>query len=212
MPVKRLPKELVERLRKASARLRLGKMKNIDHRLKLPQHGRPYRRKFNPEDISMYPGRVREINVSRNYPDIKVVLKVIHDDFAQNVVKQIKEIVAKHNRMFLPEKYVLRMPYAYVINNDIIAMSKANFPSVKEIFRDKTPRARRMINSIRREILDIENRNLSYREAEEELSKVWRQLSQNLGSLPNGAIADSNMLLLGYKNGKYVFIPLMDSY
>jgi len=85
MPVKRLPAKLLQQLRSLAARSRkrqfggkqidlaLGRMKNIDHRMNT--HGID---RLKPDAIELCGRRVRQMNVSKNFPGVELVLKRTH--------------------------------------------------------------------------------------------------------------------------------------
>lgn len=143
MPVRRLPKALVERLRhlveaeerKAALQKRgirtygvLGRSKNIDYRKDSALLVDNY-------DLTRSWGyRVRVINVSHNFPRIgEVVIKRVHVFSAQITIDKINEIVSIHNKKYSPENYILLKPNAFAIGDDLVAMAKTNAPSVGEI-------------------------------------------------------------------------------
>lgn len=191
MPVKRLPKKLVKRLRAAAPKLEtaLGKMKNLDHRrINL----------WNNEleiKCALVPGtRVREMNVSRNFPKTKLALKRVHESTAAETIKKICSLVRQHNSKHKPKNYTLVPPKAYAISSDLIAMAKTGAPSMMEIMDEKTPRAERMVEELRSKHGLGKSKLVSY------AGKICGSTGWTY----------SHVLLLGANKGKPVFMPLLD--
>jgi len=198
MVIKPLPKELIKRLKKVSHRLNIGKMKNID-----------YRTEKNPlqiDNTEFFGYRVREMNVKRNFPEEKVVLKKIHSNLsAKEKIKKIKEMVREHNKKFKSEKYELREPFAYAINDKTIAMAKADFPSASEILGflremtlKPTERGKKFFEKLKKE----------YNVNEEQLKEAVYEITKN------SAFREDHLLLVGCKKEKnkikFIFVPLID--
>ena len=95
MPAKTLPKKLVARLTRTSEILNrsLIRMKNIDHR-----RNHPSRRviKKSSEVAGVWGGRIRQLDVSRNYPGVELVIKKTHNLSFQKATTELQEI--KHKR------------------------------------------------------------------------------------------------------------------
>jgi len=138
MPAKSLPKKLVNRLEAVAPVIDryLGSMKNIDYR----------KRGFSdPKDISSWGYRVRQMNVSRNYPGVELVIKKAHFSVAaKSEIKKIQKRVMRYNgktkRLIgiiknkgKKRNHVLREPIAYDIGNGLVAMAKTNKPSLSEV-------------------------------------------------------------------------------
>lgn len=204
MPLKPLPNSLVERLRKGFAkpeRLQmLKRMENIDHR-----SGKLVRWMRAASEIEMPGKRVRQMDISRNYPQVKLALKVPHGTTerfvtAQETIDRVHGMVDIHNQRFKKEtEYRLLKPYAYAITPKLIAMSKTDAPSVEEVLggrknQERTERGIRMLCLLKK-------RNGLQKEDIERIAQTLR--------LRTG-ILDGNMLLLGAEKGKLVFMPLVD--
>ncbi len=201
MPVKPLPRELVARLKRVGRKIgretfkeggnpigpRLGRMKNIDHREKDP------RRMAFPTDTVGWGGRVREMNISRNFPDVKLAMKRAHHGTARETIVEIRKRVESHNAEYKPQEYVLRMPYAYAISRDLIAMSKTNAPSLEEVVRQANPRGRKVL-----EMLQAQGFTL------EKLRAVSQLVVKRTGW------RDTNLLVVGTSKGKLLLLPLLD--
>ncbi len=208
MPVKPLPKKLVKRLERVSAviskkrELRssgeetsfLGRMKNVDAR---KQHY-PERSFKNPVNSSLLFGRVRKMNVSRNYPEVSLVVKRKHYFVNNNEVGAVNEIIDRVNSSKEKGNYVLRKPFAYEIGNDLIAMAKTNKPSVADIIGKKpTERGKSFFRKLSKK----------YRVTEQELKSYFRNLKEL------SLFEERNVLLLGVtKDKKFIFMPLVDLY
>lgn len=198
MPVKKLPKKLVTRLKKAAPAVErfLGSMKNIDHRKDFPEA-----RGIQKNSTHAWGRRVRELNISRNFPRTKsVVIKMAHSVGAEGTIKTLSEKVREHNKRFGKENYVLLEPKAYAINRDVLAMAKANNPNIHEIIgsgrwqEDKTRRGKIFFKKLKNK----------YNVSEEQLETAAEQVFERTG------IQRANLLLLGFKKGKFIFMPLVD--
>jgi len=200
MPVKSLHPKLVADLRAHHGiigRL-LGRMKNIDHR----QDRTPWIPK---EDSYEYGRRVRQMNVSRNYPETELVIKRVHPTTwspyitAKQTIDRLRALVKGDNQQQAkPKGYELRMPEAYAIGEDLIAMAKTDHPSVEEMIGighlDKTDRGGKLLRELKRK----------HRIDEYDLVKANDEVRARTGIQP------ANLLVLGYENGKFVFMPLVD--
>lgn len=198
MPVKPLPKTLVSRLKRVSPKIdkALGRMKNIDHRISLIYVG--------SNDTGEFGNRVRQMNVSRNYPRVKLVVKRVHDATAKEVIKAVKENVRNHNKFLkvrgLKEKvgYVLREPIAYDIGGDLVAMAKTDRPSLHEVLGCiEFPRTDRGIQF-------FGQLSKKYGVTKKQLKMATKQICSDT------TFGQRNILLLGVKEGKFVFMPLVD--
>ncbi len=215
MPTKPLPKKLVSRLKKITDKREqrkrfkqgkeeisgnLGSMKNIDHRRNDPEIKQLLA--LNPKNISSAGGRVREMDVSKQFPGIKLVIKKIH--VAPNSIKEIneiKKIVKSHNKSFEPENYVLREPIAYALGNGLVAMAKTNKPNLDEILgsNGKTIRGQEFFRKLKKK------HRVTKTQLNEAFGRFYRRTKTKYIDFPT-----RNILLLGVKNGKFVFMPLVD--
>lgn len=149
MPTKRLPQNLVARLRKyvkAGALVpdALGRMKNIDGRR---DHWRIVLESQNFQDDwkrAKFPGsRVRQMNISRHYPknksgkpSLELVLKRVDDRNAREVLVWVKKTVKDFNRKNKERGIRILEPNAYPIGNEIIAMAKSHCPTAGILLKD----------------------------------------------------------------------------
>ncbi len=210
MPVKKLPRKLVQRLKRLVKRenvknqpsrdsdsLRiyslLGRMKNIDHRRNDPLLGHAPR-----EATGYFARNVREMDVSRNYPKEKLVIKRVHGGTARETIKFVRNLVSRHNNEKKPEKYKLVMPKAYAIGENLVAMAKTDCPSIGEIIGGREYNTQRG-ETFLKEKLGVEKFALS--RASDELRK---NLSEYLIDYK------SNIIVLGMNRGKFIFMPLVD--
>ena len=205
MPVRKLPKALVEILRKMVARQSqkahperiyrtLLLARNIDHRyVSDRQH---------PQAIIKFMSRVKVISVKRQFPQVgEVVIKKVHGGAtAQETIDVINFRVKFHNERFKPKNYMLLKPNAYAIGEDLVAMAKTDAPAVAEIL------------SVGESYGDVTNRGTEFFE------RLKKKYEIQQGQLRKAAdevrrrtnIAYCNLLLLGYQNGKFIFMPLVD--
>lgn len=202
MPVKTLPKKLVKRLKNASPVISryLGRMKNIDHRSDL--------RNNSIESTSTWGRRVRQMDVSKNYPKTELVIKRTHkksvsdsDSNARRTVSFIRGMVKKHNSKYGAESgYVLIVPKAYAIRKDLIAMAKTDCPSIEEITgnpEDRTQRGKMFFEKIQ------EKYGVTEQQLDDKFNLLWRRIRR---AEPD----KGNIVLLGYKKGAFIFMPLVD--
>jgi|SRR3989338_4280595 len=225
MTQKPLPKTLVQRLRrivrnthKKDGSLKrvyraLGRMQNIDHR-------HPERTQdIAPHDTKSWGGRVRKMNVSRNYPHTSLVLKRTHWRGAKPTItglrrrvrihnalattaKAIGKIVSRHNRLFRPRAYRLLVPTAYAIGKDLVAMHHAEFVNVEEIVGlhndpwdsiGTTERGRQLFLHMAEKGANIDT-----------LRRICEQVYRRTG------IQHMDLLITGFENNQFVLLPLID--
>ena len=200
MPIKRLPESLVQRLRqlvKKSGKQRaftaLGRMENIDHRRDyLRVEGVPHK-----HSTTDWGRRVRQMNVSRNYPNVDLVIKRTHGFSAEEAKAHLEEEYRQFNQA-KPTKFVLKKPIVYVIGPDLLAMSRADFPSIAEVIggRDyESPRGTDFFHG-------LETKHGISREDLRVAFKEWKK----------GHSFKRNTLLLGFQKGKFIFMQLPDIY
>ena len=205
MPAKTLPRKLVARLTNASEALdrSLARMKNIDHR-----RNHPARKviKTSPEVAGVWGGRIRQFDVSKNYPGVELVIKKIHNFRFQKATTELQEIKRKvlvHNQNLINQgikaNYVLREPIAYDLGNGLVAMAKTNKPSLEEIFG-----CSRLSPTIKG-IKFFRKLSKKHKLAKKQLKDAAEQV-QKEASLDRG-----NLILLGVdKQRRFIFMPLVD--
>ena len=202
MPLRPLPPELVARLMRVGRKIgretfkeggnpinpRLSRMKSIDHRKKDPRRANIF-----PEDTRWWGGRVREMNVSRNFPGVRLAIKRTQHATARETIAEIRKRVDSHNAEYKPKEYVLLMPHAYDISQDLIAMSKTNAPSLEEVVRQANVRGRTVFGMLQAQGFTLEKlRSVSKRVV---ARTGWR---------------DTNVLIVGISKGKLLLLPLLD--
>jgi hypothetical protein len=213
--LKPLPKTLVERLRKAqekkgslqvstklvpwrfsytNADRLMARLKNADHRSVRQQY------------INSPGGRVREFDVSRNYPKLgKIIFKRTHNRTAQWEINAVQEVVKKHNQMFSPNNYVLKVPRAYAISDKLVVMAKANFPSISEIISSKqvlqTTRGKDFFNSLSEKKDGVKN-----------FQNAVSELKTNVSLMTGTEFRGDHFIVVGFKKGQFIFVPLIDVY
>lgn len=202
---KKLPKSLVQRLRKffdvpeKNRNNRGGffnSLTNIDHR-------------HYPGLRADYGYSIRSLNVSRNYPKIKdVVVKRLHDHSNSskkfsNHLNYFKKLVKNINNSERANEFVFLNPIAYKVGGDFVAMAKADHPSLFEImaaepnrFDEKpTKRGKKAYDQLKKaNKLDLVFSHASY-------------------FLIDFRMVEANILFLGFsKQGKPVYVPLFDMF
>ncbi len=214
MVLKPLPDKLVSRLkgiieerggkRGEDELIRMmGRMRIADHRYHIRDrdielNGRLFKA-LARSDTSDWGRRVRELNVSRNFPRAPIVLKISHSRFPNVLIRQIKAKVINHNENFRNSSYILREPHAYLLWDRVIAMSKTDRPSLVEIMgrkRQITTRGLRFLRKMQRQ------HGFSRRKLLDAASKLWERTGIDPG----------NFLFVGVNRGKFVFVPLIDVY
>ena len=223
MPLGTLPKPLIIRLRKVIAhgerivewptitRIEkvMARMKNADHRGELVKgmHMPTY-----------FPGgRVRELDVHKSYPAVgKVIVKRVHEITAPRLIRLLRRMVDMHNARFPSKLYTLRKPVAYALNEEYVAMRKVSFPSVAEIVGSG-------YFSLATNIKQWDGKSVTARGTEyfaelarkhpactkEALMRAVTELEYHTDGVYH-RIYDSNVLLTGFANGKFIFVPLID--
>ncbi|MDO8627272.1 MAG: hypothetical protein Q7K42_02300 [Candidatus Diapherotrites archaeon] len=200
VPIKPLPVEVVERIRRIIAKRReefLGKMKIGDHR------SRDYKKKGNKYFEAI---RVRLAEVIRDFHS-SIVLK--YEEDAQITVNMLRKFVEKHNEQFGSKDYYLQTIPVAVVHENVIAMPFVDAPSVEEIIGDhfgecKTQRGNNFFKQLQR-TTGITKNDISI--AFEKLG-AKDEVMQNLGI--HNSDSQDQIILLGAKNGKPVFALLTD--
>ncbi|MDO8537726.1 MAG: hypothetical protein Q7S21_02475 [archaeon] len=237
MPVKSLPRKLIRRLRKVAPRIESvhHKMKNVDSRkpeeISVEENARKY--------LLDMPGyRVRQMNVSRNYPKAELVIKRAHGKqnrllSAEGTIRYVRTVVKNHNIRFSPKNYELIEPVAYPISKNLIAMAKTNAPQVNQVmtvllsYLDLSPSKIKILKELKSRVgitetylkFSVVNAVKETRAAQalvrkfdaekvnlEELFTACLDVSENSG------IDFNNLLVLGFRNGKFIFMPLVDEF
>ncbi|MFH0970717.1 MAG: hypothetical protein V1776_04640 [Candidatus Diapherotrites archaeon] len=202
MPHKRLPAQLIARLRKANKRLlkdeRVERWENIDHRKDYPPLSDELKQ-VGKISVDWWGGRVRLLKLRKENSPVKVVIKKDHPP--GDSIRRINKLVAEHNLRYHPNNYVLLPVRAYPLNENYIAMGYTNRPSIEEIISSEC--------STKRGFLFLTRLAKRHQMKEEDLRQRLRDAAFNV-SYRTG-ISIINLLLLGIRNGKFVFVPLVDS-
>jgi hypothetical protein len=226
MTVGTLPKPLVVRLRKAvsygekpvrwpEVNVRrhekvMGRMKNADHR--------HYREGgWGWDSIHLFGGRVRELDVHRNYPELgQVIIKRVHEIEALRLIRLLRRTVDMHNGRYPNKSYTLRKPVAYAIGERYVAMRKVAYPSVAEI----TGGGYLNVADLKRMWDPNFATARGFKFFEEvarghpkctiaALKEAVMELEYNTDAVYH-SIHNTNILLTGFEKEKFVFVPLMD--
>ena len=194
MPVKRLHPHLVKRLQRVAHRLltpaRVRRMKNIDHRKE---------RHSIPMDGIAGPGyRVRELRVRKENSRVPVVIKRDHlHATPASTLAFLRMIVKDHNAVYQPTQYRLFVPHAYALNDSYLAMAKTEYPSITEIFGDgTTKRGTKFFTTLRKK------HSVTLHQLREAADTVSLRTGFPIG----------NILLIGVRNKKFIFVPLVDRF
>jgi len=220
MVLKRLPKKIVRRLRKAYSKQEAKQTKSEEtipmnaekffNRLPSADHRNPTEhdhRRFN----DVFGFRVRELNVKGTNG---VILKKMHSENPLFVLTTLRQIVDRHNKRFTNEPYILRKPKGHPIGEHFIAMSKINAPSIGEMLPGKytTKRGEEFLKTLAKQ------KNVSPTELVRTLETAHQKLFQNCETvrqqmpLHYGSFEflRTNVIVIGIEKGKFVFVPLLD--
>ena len=137
------------------------------------------------------------------------MIKRAHDGSAKEHKKTVQQKVREHNQNYakIETIYVLLMPKAHVISEDLIAMAKTNAPSVIEILgckawrrlksgRQRTARGQKFFQELQ----------AKHGVTKKQLREAATRLEERTG------IYWGNILLLRVENRKFVFMPLVDKH
>jgi len=204
MPIKPLPPKLLERLKRLGPLMErhpkrfgdfLGRSKNIDPRKHLTSR---HERK-----IKGWGRRVRSINTSMGRYGVSSVVVKRSEMLAKETIDEIKKGVRDHNQKYAPSDYVLSKPYAYALDSNHIAMIEVDFPNLGEILstnrEELTERGKIFFEKLKRE-----NRNRERPVTKKRLKTAYKKLRERT------SFRMGNLLLIGFEDGKFKFLPLFD--
>ncbi len=220
MVLRSLPKKLVKRVRtlakrKAPSELTrlVLRLKNADHRnLDLTELSKV----SNQSELDIPGGRVRQANVGRNFPKInEIIIKRAHGRFvgsgnAKEIVNYLKKAVLEHNRIHGDKDYYLLKPIAYHVGKDFVLMAKANKFSAEQILLATTSEkldsyTHVNVASPQKYILELAvELRMPVRELRNQLRTSLLLLDERM------QLGKGNYLVAGYKNKKFIFVPLID--
>ncbi len=202
---KPLPTKLVNRLRLTTAKRleRHGKkdliksferLENVDHRKKMSILEKNVIKELKKEGLKAFftkpgkidsrfvGGRVRELNVSRNFPGVRVILKRIHSSTALKTIQRIKGKVQEYNKTVSAKNHEVVMPDVHLLAENLVAMQEIKGLRGKALTetlkKNKIPRVKYYL----------------------ELGKACNLLR----------ILPDQMEFVGMHKGKLVFMPLID--
>jgi len=213
MPERPLPPELIERLKKNAPKLEglLGDMENVDHRT-----DRQVFSSFYPKNTKIWGGRVRQMNISKNFPGTELVIKRTHAATSQQIIRIIENAVEEHNydqqnpgllsrllKRGLKPSYELRKPFAYAISGDLIAMAKTDKPSIEEVLG--SPYAK----PTSRGLAFLKKLEEDHGITQADVKKSWDTLRKS-NYRKAIMLYEGSFLILGYEKEKLVFMPLLD--
>lgn len=138
--------------------------------------------------------RVRELNLHRRH-SVPIVLKWVHDSTAQETINRIQGAVDRHNERYRSTPYQLLRPKGYSISRHLIAMEKADYPSIEEVLEGNTPRGLSMKSLLAKKGVSLAK-----------LEQAGLMIHERTG------IRADNMLVIGGRRAHPVFLPLMDIY
>jgi len=156
--------------------------------------------------------RVRELNIKGVG---KIVIKLCHGDAPLVILKSLRQIIDLHNKYFKNEPYLVKKPIAYPLGGPFIAMSKITAPSIEEIIGiERTKRGNDTLSELAKQ------NKIPYVKMEKQLELAFTKLSNNTSAVRTEAkIPDAhyyfkypNVVLAGYKEGKFIFVPLIDTF
>lgn len=211
MVIHSLPRKLVKTVRRIAAKKSSRDIKNLALRLKTADH-----RIKNPSNLDVPGGRVRKLGVQRNYPHIKeVILKKVHGVHlgsvdAREMIRYLRKMVVTHNKVFGENYYYLEKPIAYHVGKDFVLMAKADKFSVDQLLAQNSsekfeshthlnpPSPKKFLNEISTH-------------TKKPVSELKEQLSRSIYLLNKRThLGKENFLVVGYKDKKFIFVPLID--
>jgi hypothetical protein len=193
MPTKRLPASLVRKLERVANRLltpkRFVRWKNVDHRKDWPG--------AEPNEIDMWGGRVRELTLRKGKSPVGVIIK----RQSPKILIELKERVQRSRENPHPS-YIILAPRVYPLNDKFVAMAKMDKPSIAEILglgRDWgkesiTPRGTQYFKHLQ------ERYSVTTEQLEEAMEHAYKITGFDR----------TNLLLIGIRNHKFIFMPLAD--
>jgi len=179
------------------------------------------------EDLTEVGFRVRKMRV-RGVGN--VIIKKTDKGGAKEVLRILRKAVDEHNKFTqnMNQPYILKKPVGHPIGEALIAMSETNAPSVFEAIGPQ-PSISRALSSpfVPKTTLRGNNfiaktareNNMSENEVKERLENAMSELNKTNYALnffdKNGnrefsGFSRRNILVVGYKEGKFIFVPLMD--
>ncbi len=200
------PKIVTKRIKKKNSAHVFDKLTIIDPRINS-------RKKYFPtnEFYQEFGLRVREMDISRNYPEVKkVVLKRMHIGETFTRIKKRLSILFENYKTNPPKNYLLIKPIFYRIDRQTIAMSKSNIPSLRDFFpgphqlglsflKPKNSKAKKFYEKLKAKhgLTDLD-----FISAVQELDIRDRRTIN---------ISFGNYALVGVENKKFVFMPFADT-
>jgi hypothetical protein len=152
MPERPIPRKIVTRLRRNAVQIgeNLHKLRNLDPRAGL-------RRDYGmPAMITQYGFRIRQLRFGKQ----RIIVKRIHryhEENASGQITQIRQTVINHNKSYRPKNYRLLKPYAYALNDELVAMVQSNKPNVDSCLDSRRlrghPDARRFFESLKKNMV-----------------------------------------------------------
>lgn len=202
MPYTPLPERVIHRLKKVARRLSLEKMANVDYRND--------RAEAQPHSSIKAGGRVRELRVKPETSMIPIVIKQVHGRYtAPKLIEWLHEKVKRYNKKFKNKdqtvkniKYELRLPNAYAISPQRIAMAKTNAPTAYEVIHESSERGQKTVK-------EWENAGLDARRMKWRLQYVAQDIELNVG------ITSENLFLTEYNTSEkmeFVLVPAVDEF
>ncbi|MCX6799044.1 MAG: hypothetical protein NTW59_03050 [Candidatus Diapherotrites archaeon] len=209
---KPLPKDLVTRVKRIVRRREargaegdiyrfLARTKNIDPRAGALDWIEP-----NPLDKMPVGHRVRELNVSRNFPGNRLVIKALDWPMgmkrptAKEFVSELRRIAADHNKKYPNEDYTLLAPPVKAVGKELVAMPWLRAPSIQDLFPPKGE-ARTKESAV-----FLERFKEQTGVSEQRLLTAAGKASQRVGNELH------NIWVLGVRRGKIIFMLPADRF
>jgi len=208
MPSKELPPDLVQRMREAAEKAKghdhslyraLSGMKSLDPR---PSMGGGSLAQTDSPGL-----RIREFDVSSNYPGAGVALKRMHEYSPEEALDILQKAVRRHNESRSSDDYDLLEPKAHPIRDDIVAMSREDCISLHRLIYgpDVDQERARWLESLGPGGFGIDR--LKRVEAEVKANVVLEGVKEDW----HNVLWSSNVLVLGVgENGKLRIVPAID--
>ena len=160
---------------------------------------------------------MRPLSVKKNYPQVgEVAIKRHHHPGTPRyAIRRIRRAIESHNKKYFDNVYEIKKPVAYPIGGEYILMAKAGMPTLAEIVGTsmafgnvETKTITLAGKSFFKHLLkkSPKNKKLDYAGLRRAANLAVRRL-RNEGLV---FIDETELLLTEIKNGKPVFVPLID--
>lgn len=125
-----------------------------------------------------------------------IAIKRCHSGTADRVINTIQSKVSLHNQTRQAGGYKLLFPWAHKLDRNHIAMARVRAPTVADILEFRTEEGTRFFERMKR----------VHKVDEAQLRRAYERVHQNSRDF----FFMSDLFLVGYKKGEFLFLPTMD--